>query len=271
MLRTSAQQSGEARGLLNALPPPFIHNNWESEVSSCFLNQDVAPLITQLQGFEFKDEGGTLGNGMVRHKYGYVASQAGAMLSLTLNTFPPPALLEGGVAPARVRNAIFMGYHVCALHVLFGCDPYVGVCCAGAAAHLTPAQLPGHGQCKRGLRERLPVHASEHQRPQQHECVADKLRQAGGVTASTLPTASELTRLMLLLVMMLHFAGMMEIFMSAMVQVKVSQEPGPDGGHKFKFMGVVVSHAALHPEVPLMTDHDDYLEAKASGQQPGGW
>ena len=116
------------------------------------------------------------------------------------------------------------------------------------------------------------MHASEYQRPQQHECVADKLRQAGGVTASTLPTAGELARLLLLLLLLLlRIAGVMLSFMSAMVQVKVSQEPGPDGGHKFKFMGVVVSHTALHPEVPLMTDHDDYLEAKASGQQPGGW
>ncbi len=55
------------------------------------------------------------------------------------------------------------------------------------------------------------------------------------------------------------------------IQVTVLHEAGPDGGHKFKLSGLIVSDEPFHRSMPFLgagQTMDDYVEAKVGGRAP---
>mmetsp|Transcript_41117 Transcript_41117/g.122732 ORF Transcript_41117/g.122732 Transcript_41117/m.122732 type:complete len:189 (+) Transcript_41117:139-705(+) len=56
------------------------------------------------------------------------------------------------------------------------------------------------------------------------------------------------------------------------MQVTVLESRGPDGGNKFKVIGVVLHDSPYGAHIPLLGgDHIDYVETKVSGFMPGGF
>ena len=58
-------------------------------------------------------------------------------------------------------------------------------------------------------------------------------------------------------------------------QITILEQPGQDGGNKFKLVGVVVHDAPFSAQLPYLgsgqPDHEDYVKAEIGGKLPGGF
>ncbi|KAG1673279.1 hypothetical protein FOA52_002559 [Chlamydomonas sp. UWO 241] len=212
VLLEGGKLSGMVEGLAAAmltLPPPLAPGNEHKGFNQCFLNHDTKLLVTANAGFEFVDEGGPMDNGLVRHKFGFVAWSPGASLTLRLDT------TLGGAATDTV--------HVLISHL----KSYSGmgrarVACVGGCL-CAPIDVDAHyGLANVSLTSFADVRVGAH------------------------PACD--------------------------LQVTVLNEPGPDGGFKFKVIGVVLHDSPHAASIPLLAgDHVDYVESKVSGFMPGGF